>query len=799
MKVPYRWLQDYVEIDTDLQTLVDALIMTGNAVEDVIRPREDISHVVAGRIVALEKHPDADKLQICQIDVGEEEPVQIVTGADNVFVGALVPVALHNSHLPNGMHIKKGKLRGVASNGMLCSGEELCLKESDYPGAGVYGILILREGDAVPGQDMREVLFWDGTVLDFEVGANRPDCLSILGNAREAAAALRKTPTLPHPTFHENAESVADYVQVRVEAPDLCPRYMARAVKNVHIAPSPRWMQQRLAEAGVRPINNIVDITNFVMLEMGQPMHAFDAKTVRGGQIVVRRAHPGEQITTLDGKLRDLGENNLLICDAEGPIGVAGVMGGENSEIESDTATVIFESAKFMYGNIRKTSRELGLATEASMRYSKGIDATVAEYALNRACQLVEMLGAGEVVGGCIDLCTEDLSPKAVRVTPAYINARLGTQLSTEEMVDCLERAYIKTVRDGEELVCEIPRFRTDIDGKADLSEEVARLYGYDNIPEHQAAVHFMDEAIPDPDAKRDLMRSYLSAQGYFECVTYSFMGMQDLDKLGVPAEDALRQAVRIINPLGDDRAYMRTTLLPAMLEIVAANLNHKEEALRLYELSRVFLPEQLPLDGKLPEEHASAILAMTEDAGDFYALKGDVENILRVAYGQTPRFASGGADYWHPGRKAVIYLDGRPVGEMGELHPTVAGRFGLSKRVTLACIDLAKVSGAKETHRYAPIPRFPAIERDIALVVGETVEVGALMDCIRAHGGEYLEEVTLFDIYRSAALGADKKSVAFALRFRSAEGTLSDDQIAAGMNGILSALRAEFGAELRA
>ena len=798
MKVPYRWLLDYVQPDTDIRALADAMIMTGNAVEEIIPPRSDIFHVVAGRIIKLEKHPNADKLQICQLDVGEDQPVQIVTGADNVFVGAMVPVALDHSHLPNGMKIKKGKLRGVESNGMLCSGEELCLKEADYPGAGVHGILILREQDAAPGQDMREVLMWDDTVLDFEVGANRPDCLSILGIAREAAAAVGKTPTLPTPSFVQNAEDISRYVRVSVDAPDLCPRYMARAIKNVKIGPSPRWMQQRLSAAGVRPISNIVDITNFVMLETGQPMHAFDASHIRGKHIIVRRAKKEETLTTLDGKHRSLGENNLLICDEQGPIGIAGVMGGENSEITEKTQSVVFESAKFMYGNIRRTSRELGLLTEASMRYSKGIDATICQYALNRACQLVEMIGAGEVVGGCIDILHEDLAEKIIRVTPEYINARLGTALLPQQMISCLERAYIKTSQQQGELVCTVPRFRTDIDGKADISEEVARIYGYDNITEHQAAVHFMQEEMVDPDADKDLLRDYLCAQGYYECVTYSFMGMQELDKLGVLPDDPLRKAVRILNPLGDDRAYMRTTLLPAMLGVVSSNLNHKEQTLRLFELSRTFRPTQLPLNGTLPDERPALIMAMTDDAGDFFCFKGDVENALCRAYGEMPSFTAGGALYWHPGRKAVVSLDGQPIGEMGELHPLVAKRFGIAKRVMLACIDLAAIRHEKKEYRYIPIPRYPAIERDIAVVVDHQVPSGALMSCIREHGGKYLEEVSLFDVYQSEGLGEGRKSVAFALRFRSAEQTLSDEQIQDGMEAILSALQKNFEAKLR-
>lgn len=799
MKVPYRWLNDYVKIDKDLKEVVDKLIMTGNAVENVYPPREDCVNVVVGKIEKLEKHPDADKLQICQINIGTGEDVQIVTGADNVFEGALVPVALHDSYLPNGMHIKKGKLRGVESNGMLCSGEELCLKESDYPGAEVYGILILKEDESMIGHDIREVMMWDDTVLEFEVGANRSDCLSVIGNARETAASLDCEIDLPVPEFHEDNDDIKNYISVEVRAPELCTRYMAKMVRNVKIAESPRWMKQRLIAAGLRPINNIVDITNFVMLETGQPMHAFDRKQIREDRIIVRTAEKGETIRTLDGKDHDLSVNNLLICDGVGPIGIAGVMGGEDSEIQADTDTVVFESAKFAYGNIRKTSRELGIATESSMRFSKGLDATVSEYALKRACQLVEILGAGEIVGGTIDVLNEDLSEKTVEVTPEYINNRLGTSLDTETMLDCLRRVYIDTeLKDGS-LVCRIPRFRIDIDGKADISEEVARIYGYDRIEENQGKIALMKDEVSDPDREKDIIRQYLTGKGYFECLTYSFMGMQDLDKIGAEEDSELRKAVKIINPLGDDRGYMRTTLLPSMLQTVALNLNRKNDDLRLYEIGRVFLPEQVPLNGKLPQEKTHLIMALSEKAGDYFTLKGDVENLVYELYGKTPKFAGGGESYMHPGRKALMYIGGTVVGQIGEIHPKIAENFDITKRVTIAVLDLSAGIDEKGTTKFTEIPRFPAIERDLSLVVDREVETGRMIETIEKNGGKYLEEAELFDVYVSDSIGENKKSVAFSLKFRSPNETLSDEQIKKSLDRILAELEAQYGAVLRA
>lgn len=797
MKVPFKWLKDYIEIPVSAEEFADAMVMTGNGVEEITELGADMKDVLVGKILKLEKHPDADRLQICSIDVGAEAPIQIVTGADNVYEGALVPVAMVGCHLPNGMHIKKGKLRGVESLGMLCSGEELCIKESDYPGAEVYGILILREG--TPGQDVREVFMMDGKVIDFEIGANRPDCLSVIGIAREGAAALDEGICLPEPKFCENDEDISSYVKVTVEDKDLCPRYMARAVKNVKIGPSPKWMQERLSAAGVRPISNIVDITNFVMLETGQPMHAFDAADIRGGEIIVRRAKDEEKIVTLDGKERELSPSMLLICDKEGAIGIAGVMGGENSEIRENTRTVVFESAKFMYGNIRQTSRGLGLATESSMRYSKGVDAANTEYALHRACQLVEELCAGEVVGGEVDILSEDLSQKVITTTVETVNGLLGAEIPAEQMQQCLNRVFIETeLKDGV-LTCHVPHFRGDIYGKADIAEEVARIYGYDNIPESTGAGQMMQGLERCKEPEQDAIRSYLAAEGYFEAVTYSFQGEQDYDKLELPGEHTLRTAVRLRNSLGDDRALMRTTMAPDMLKVMSGNLKRKNKQVKVYELGKVYLPESLPLKDKLPDERQMLTLCMSADAGDFYTLKRVVKNIFEIL--RVPGFdvSAGGEGFLHPGRKAEIYAGEQKVGQMGEIAPDVQKNFELSMRTYYAEIDLTSVFALMQAEiKFAPLPKFPALERDIAVILSEQVEAGSVAKCIRKNGGKHLESVELFDVYRGDQLAEGQKSLAYALSFRSPDTTLTDEAIAGNMEKILSALLSEFGATLR-
>lgn len=797
MLVPYRWLKDYIETDLPVKELAEKMVATGNGVEAITELGADIKNVVVGKIVKLEKHPDADKLQICQIDVGTET-LQIVTGADNVFEGALVPVALCGSELPNGMKIKKGKLRGVESYGMLCSGEELCLKESDYPGAEVYGILIL-SGDWAPGTDIRKVIMKDDTVIEFEIGANRPDCLSVLGIAREAAAALDIPIKIPDAAYSEDKnDDIHNYVDVEVTDTDLCPRYMAKAVKNVKIGPSPDWMQARLRAAGIRPISNIVDITNFVMLETGQPMHAYDDKDIRGRKIIVRRAEDGETMKTLDGKEREFTSSMLLIADAEGPTGIAGIMGGENSEIKQDTKTVIYEAAKFMYGNIRQTSRGLGLATEASMRFSKGVDTANVEYAINRCCQLTEMLGAGEIVGGTIDILSEDLSEKEIVVKAQDINGILGTNLSAMEMKRCLDRVFLKTELDATELRVHIPHIRGDIDGKADIAEEVARIYGYDNIPENEVQGRIM-AVKRDMEVFTDLVRHYITGNGFFECITYSFTGKADWDKLLLPEDSFLRRAVKIRNPLGDDTAYMRTTLIADALKVMATNLKHKNKNVKIFEIDKVYLPKELPLT-ELPEERKKMVLAMSGDDADFYRLKEIVENIFEICRVEGGiDVVAGGEPYFHPGRKALMMLGDKLVGQLGEIHPDVQENFGIPEKVYVAQMDMESLFEASGTKiRFAPLPKYPAIERDIAITVDKDAEAGTIRKAILKNGGKYIENVELFDVYEGEQLGKGKKSLAYALTFRSATGTLTDENIAKDMKRILANLETDFGAALR-
>ncbi len=797
MLVPYRWLKDYIETDLPVKELAEKMVATGNGVEAITELGADIKNVVVGKIVKLEKHPDADKLQICQIDVGTET-LQIVTGADNVFEGALVPVALCGSELPNGMKIKKGKLRGVESYGMLCSGEELCLKESDYPGAEVYGILIL-SGDWAPGTDIRKVIMKDDTVIEFEIGANRPDCLSVLGIAREAAAALDIPIKIPDAAYSEDKnDDIHNYVDVEVTDTDLCPRYMAKAVKNVKIGPSPDWMQARLRAAGIRPISNIVDITNFVMLETGQPMHAYDDKDIRGRKIIVRRAEDGETMKTLDGKEREFTSSMLLIADAEDPTGIAGIMGGENSEIKQDTKTVIYEAAKFMYGNIRQTSRGLGLATEASMRFSKGVDTANVEYAINRCCQLTEMLGAGEIVGGTIDILSEDLSEKEIVVKAQDINGILGTNLSAMEMKRCLDRVFLKTELDATELRVHIPHIRGDIDGKADIAEEVARIYGYDNIPENEVQGRIM-AVKRDMEVFTDLVRHYITGNGFFECITYSFTGKADWDKLLLPEDSFLRRAVKIRNPLGDDTAYMRTTLIADALKVMATNLKHKNKNVKIFEIDKVYLPKELPLT-ELPEERKKMVLAMSGDDADFYRLKEIVENIFEICRVEGGiDVVAGGEPYFHPGRKALMMLGDKLVGQLGEIHPDVQENFGIPEKVYVAQMDMESLFEASGTKiRFAPLPKYPAIERDIAITVDKDAEAGTIRKAILKNGGKYIENVELFDVYEGEQLGKGKKSLAYALTFRSATGTLTDENIAKDMKRILANLETDFGAALR-
>ncbi len=791
MLAPLRWILDYVDTKEDVETISKKMVMTGNGVEDIVRFGENIKNVVVCKITKIEKHPDADKLLVCAIDAGEHGELQIVTAAQNVFEGAYVPVALHGAELATGQTIKKGKLRGVVSEGMFCSGEELNLKESDYPGAEVHGILIL-QGEMKPGEDIKTTLGLSGSVIDFEIGANRPDCLSIIGVAREAAAALDAPFSLPAINFTTGKYNIKDIVDVEVADPDLCTRYIARALCGVKIAESPAWMKQRLQEAGIRPINNIVDITNYVMLETGQPMHAFDASDIRGKRIIVRRAKNGEKMNTLDGKERVFTDSMLLICDSEGPIGVAGVMGGENSEIKQDTTTVVFESAKFMYGNIRQTSRALGLATESSMRFSKGLDAATTKFAMERALTLAQMLAAGTIADGEVDILSEDLSPRKVSTSADSVNNLLGTGLTAAQMKKYLEKVHIKTEVLGDKLVCSIPPFRQDIAGSADIAEEIARMYGYDNIEAAPIVANVRGGGVSETESATDKIKNYLACAGYNECVTYSFTGEMKYKKLGLE----MPESVKILNPLGDDNAYMRTTLIADMLEVVSVNLSKKNDGLRLFETGRVYIPGS---EGMLPDEYPVLCMAVAGTGADFFGLKGCIENLAWLLCSAEISCRRAERPYFHPGVSAEIVMGKDIIGEIGEVHPDVCENFDIPAKTVVAQIRIDQLLGNNKPQiRYAELPRFPAVERDIAVVVDEETGAGDVLAAIKKAGTKRLVKTELFDVYRDAKLGEDKKSLAFGLQFRAADKTMTDEETNSIMDKIIRTLEKECGAKLR-
>ena len=794
MKAPYKWMCDYVDIDLSAEELKQNLVMTGSEVEGYEELGVHLKKVVVGKIIKLEKHPDADKLSVCMVDAGGAEPLQIVCGANNIFEGAYVPVALIGAILPGNFEIKKGKIRGVYSYGMLCSGEELGLKEEDYPGAGVYGIMLLTH-DLQLGLSLRDVLGLTDTVFEIEVGANRPDCLSILGMARECAAALGKSVKLPDISYKESGGDINDYLKVTVKDTDLCERYIARAVKNVKIAPSPKWMRERLLSAGVRSINNIVDITNYVMLETGQPMHAFDYENIRGKEIIVRRARNGETVKTLDDKDRQLSDDMLLICDAQGPVAIAGVMGAQNSEIKDDTTTIIFESAKFMQGNTRRTSRALGLPTESAMRFSKGVDTAGSKTAMDRALHLIEELGAGEIVSGEIDVLSADLSTKSLTVSAKNINARLGTQISAEEMGRLLEKVFIRTAVDGDKITCEIPSFRGDITLEEDISEEVARMYGYNNIPTARMTGEILRGTISADERIIDKTKEVLIALGCYECITYSFAAVSELEKLMLEPEDKRRNMLKIINPLGDEQGYLRTSAVPDILKVTATNLKMNVKNIRLFENGRVYLPN--PGD-ELPDESKYICIAVCGDE-DFFSLKGIVENLIESFGIKEFSFAPKASVYYHPGRSASLFIDGEKAGEFGEIHPDVAKSYEIDKKVFVAEITLsAIIAAADDTKRYEPLPRFPAAERDLALTLDEDVAAADVLSCIRANAGEFFESAELFDVYTGDQLGAGKKSLAFSIVFRAKDRTLLDEEANTARDLIVKAAEAEFGAKIR-
>ena len=797
MNLSMKWLSDYVTLDTTVKDFCAAMTMSGSKVEVATEEGSEIKNVVVGKLLSVVPHENSDHLVVCQVDVGQEQPIQIVTGAPNVKAGDIVPVALCGAELPNGVKIKKGKLRGVESNGMLCSLGELGLTVHDFPYAIADGIFLIQE-DCQIGQDIHEAIGLNDTSVEFEITSNRPDCLSVTGLAREAAATYHVPLNLKKPTFQGIDGNIQDALQVEIQNKEKCPRYAAGIVKNVKIAPSPRWMREQLRASGVRPINNLVDITNYVMLEYGQPMHAFDLRYVKDGKIVVRNAAKGETITTLDGVTRTLSPEMLVIADAEKPIAVAGVMGGEYSGIMEDTNTVVFESAYFEPVQVRRTAKKLGMRTDASARYEKGLDPEGCLRTLERAFELVELLGAGEPVRTHIDLNYNEKQRNRIPFDPDWINKFLGTDISREEMCDTMKMLEIEV--DGD--TCISPSFRIDLERPADLAEEVARIYGYNNIP--STVIKGIANASLTPKQKfRRTLENATVAVGCYGILTYSFISPKYFDKIALPADSSLRKTVVISNPLGEDTSVMRTTTLPSMLETLSLNYKNRNAAVALYEIGKEYLPTA---PDKLPELPDRLTIGMYGDDADFFTLKGMVETILETAGLHDCTYKACGTDApfdeicaLHPGRSAVIYAGETPIGYLGEVHPTVQKNYDIGTRTYVAKLLIDEMQPLAQTEiTYQPLPKFPAITRDLSLVCADEVPVGDLQAAMKNAVGNILEQITLFDVYKGEQIAAGMKSVSFSIRMRSHEGTLTDEQADAAMKRVLKALK-EHGATLRA
>ena len=890
-----KWLNEFVDVsDISDREFDEAMTLSGSKVETVTALDESLKNVVVGKILSMEKHPDSDHMWICQIDVGQAEPTQIVTGAWNIHVGDLVPVAQHKSLLPNGTKIEKGKLRGVVSNGMLCSLKELSLTaEHDYPYAvitpaallndykpldpekpsipadikagdkvfgpvvcgkvlecetqsyGLYhttldiggataspdtgcsnlhagdlvayntktdsictledlhaeqkefphciadGIFVLNE-DVKPGDDMAKVIGADDHVVEFEITPNRPDCLSVIGLAREASATFGRPLKLHTPEVKGCGGSIAELVDIDIEDGDLCPRYTARMVKNVKIQPSPAWMRERLRNSGVRPINNIVDITNYVMLEYGQPMHAFDFSCVEGGHIIVRTAREGETIQTLDGNQRNLTTSMLCICDENKPVCVAGVMGGANSEIVGDTAMVLFESANFNGTSVHRTAAALNMRTDASSRYEKGLDPMNTLKAVERACELVELLGAGEVVEGVMDVIAKDSNPVTVKLEPEKVNGLLGTDVSREEMVRILEALDFKVEGD----TIHVPSWRSDVEHYSDIAEEVARFYGYNNIPDTLSNGLTARRGLTDIQQTENLLGSVCRAAGYDEIITYSFISPTYYDKIDLPKDSPLRDSLKILNPLGEDTSIMRTTTLPSMLEILTRNYNFRNKSAKLYELGRVYFKRA---DG-LADEPKVLTLGAYGDGMDFFTLKGAVEAVLKQLRIENVRFLADSENpSYHPGRCAKVFSGDRLLGVLGQIHPHVAGNYGVDAELYAAELRFDALYESKGSQPlYQPLPKFPAVTRDIAVVCDKAVTVGELEDAILKGAKGLLKDVALFDIYTGTGIAPGKKSVAFNLTLRADDRSLTAEEADADVKSILTALEQECGAVLR-
>ncbi len=812
-----KWLNDYVKADMPIKDYCHALTMSGSKVEGYEIEGKEISNVVVGKLLSVVPHENSDHLVVCQVEVGKDAPIQIVTGASNVNAGDIVPVALDGSTLPGGIKIKKGKLRGVESNGMLCSLGELGLDKRDFPYAIEDGIFIMQE-DCEIGQDIRSAIGLDDTSVEFEITSNRPDCLSVIGLARETAATYNLPLNVKAPEFKGVDGDVNDFLKVDIINTEKCQRYCAGIVKNVNIEPSPRWMRERLRASGVRPINNFVDITNYVMLEYGQPMHAFDLRYVEGSHINVRNAVNGEKIMTLDGVERELSDDMLVIADEKKPVAVAGIMGGEYSGIMDDTTTVVFESAYFEPTQVRRTSKKLRLKSDASSRYEKGVDRLISMTCLKRAFELVELLGAGEVVNTVIDCDYTDKTPASVDFSADWINSFLGTDIPEADMTEYLSRLDFK-IENGKVIA---PSFRIDIECKADIAEEVARIYGYNNIPSTDFRGVAKAEYTEEQKFVRTLRNAAVALGGY-EIATYSFVSPRYFDKIKLPQDSKLRKTVKIVNPLGEDTSVMRTSTIPSMLDVLSFNYNNRNDKACLFEIAKEYLPasEEKPFEGgsilansgkekhryeySLPDEPQNITIGMYGGEADFYTLKGMIEQLLDemnisgieyVRAGECEVFDEKYA--LHPGRSAVILKDGVHLGIMGEVHPEVQETYGLGVKTYVAKLNIAEMMNcAAEKITYHPLPKFPATTRDLSLICDDEIPVAELEKAIKGAVGKILEKVTLFDVYKGKQIENGKKSVSYSISMRSHEGTLTDEQADGAMKRVLKALSA-IGAELR-
>ena len=798
MNLSMKWLSDFVKTDMPAKDFCYGMTMSGSKVEGFEVEGSEISNVVVGKILSVVPHENSDHLVVCQIDIGQENPVQIVTGASNVNAGDIVPVALSGSTLPNGVKIKKGKLRGVESNGMLCSLGELGLTVNDFPYAIADGIFIMQENCEI-GQDIHSALGLDDTSVEFEITSNRPDCLSVIGLAREAAATFSLPMTLKQPEFKGVDGDVNSFLSVNVENKELCTRYCAGIVKDVKIEPSPRWLRERLRASGVRPINNFVDITNYVMLEYGQPMHAFDLRYVENAEINIRNARSGEKIMTLDGVERTLSEEMLVIADAEKPVAVAGVMGGEYSGIMDDTNTVVFESAVFNPVSVRKTAKKLGMRTDASARFEKGVDVQNTMNALKRAFELVEELGAGTVINTVIDNDFSDKTPASVVFNPEWINNFLGTDIPESDMIKYLEKLDFK-IENG---YVYAPSFRIDIECQADIAEEIARIYGYNEIPSTMFRGVAEAQLTPSQKFSKNL-ENYMTALGCYQIMTYSFISPKYFDKINLPADSSLRKTVTITNPLGEDTSVMRTTAIPSMLEILSKNYNNRNQSAKLFEIGNEYIPSDD--SDKLPGEPSRLIIGMYGSDVDFYDIKGIADAMLSnigitdteyTRCGENCPFDEVSA--FHPGRSAVVLKDEKAIGIIGEIHPDVLENYDIGTKAYVAKFNIPELEELAVTEKtYKPLPKYPAASRDLSLICDDELPVGDIEKAIKKAVGNILESVNLFDVYKGKQIEDGKKSVSYSITMRSHEGTLTDEQADGAMKRVLKALKA-LGAELRA